>query len=74
MQRIVGQTTAWGWVCPNRVSESTIQHETPKILYEDFGYDDVVDSEIESLTNLDKHLGTVLESGTILGNLRRATF
>lgn len=56
------------------MSESTIQHETPKILYEDFGYDDVVDSEIESLTNLDKHLGTVLESGTILGNLRRATF
>jgi hypothetical protein len=42
---------ACGRVCPNRVSESTIEHEAHRILHEDFYYDDVADSDVESLTN-----------------------
>lgn len=56
---------ACGRVCPDRVSESTIEHEAHRILHEDFDYDDVADSDVESLTNLYRHLGTVPGSETI---------
>lgn len=51
MRRIVGQTAVCERVCHNKMLESTIEHETHRILHEDFNYDDVADSDVESLIN-----------------------